>query len=1001
VSVLKYDVNDRLIEEDDAAGFATRYAYDGNGNRKSVTDPLGHTTSYAFDGLNRLTKTTKPAGEIETIDYDEDLTDGVGIDASGVAQGLQFAAGVADGSAVRTTSPAGVVVISVKDALGRVVREQKGVGAGAQRITTNFDGATAITPSRPFALAQTQVTDPLGNQSLFNRDGNDAIIEVLDAEGKLTKAVVNAIGESLSERDPTGLGFDCSYDVLGRKTACTDTAGATTSQAYDVADNVIRKTDGLGKVVTTEYDGRNLPITVIDENNQFSRYRYDGLTNLTSVLDVESKTTSYGYDTRGLRTKVTYSDGRTTTTAYDGARRVSSVTDQLNQTITLVYDADGRLISRRYQDNLNDSFSYDADSRLTLAHSSRYNNDVRRIYDNQNRMTSETVSSDGSNRVTQQVFDAADRVTSVTYPNGSVLSKSYNKRHELTGLSFDGVAVANMVRDDAGRPTITTLGNGLRETRTFRQDELLGSVQLSKPSSGAVLASLTYAFDAAKRKTQEKNTLTPSETENFAYDNLDRLTNFAQGSNSQTWVLSPAGNWQNTVRNGAVENRGHGPAYEVTSVTTNVTANLLTDARGSITKDEVGTAYTWDLDNQLQKTVTAGGATTSYTYDALGRRLSRTSGGVKTVFVNEGDRETARPLVEYENGAFRRSYVYGEYIDQLAMMVVGTARYYFTVNEHFSPQAVTDAWGAVVERYRYDAYGQRTVLNGAGVAIPSSTIGNRVGFTGRVHEDSGLVHYRTRYYRPFLGRFVTRDADFTDGPNLYAAYFVPNSLDPTGQWGLKSLVKGVAKVAQKVVAKVEATVKKTGVSLAVVANFKIEGNGTLSFCVGDLTLEGKMSWEVGAKGQAFGVSTFIGIQGDKSLGKVMFHPFDGFGCRGDCDTCCQPVNSVAVNANSTGFFSALKKLEDSLGFEITVGVKSDGCRSEASVKISADLLPLIPAVGQVIMAINKTRVISVHAGLQGGGTIKSCRSRQQTMVMEDGLLMLGLFGKVGAAVSTG
>jgi RHS repeat-associated protein len=105
--------------------------------------------------------------------------------------------------------------------------------------------------------------------------------------------------------------------------------------------------------------------------------------------------------------------------------------------------------------------------------------------------------------------------------------------------------------------------------------------------------------------------------------------------------------------------------------------------------------------------------------------------------------------------------------------------------EHlYSVAALTSNTGAVLERYRYDAYGQRTVLAADGTTVrAASSYGNQVGFTGRYHDwESGLTCFRARYFDHALGRFIGRDpAGYVDGTSLYSAYFVPNHLDPSGK----------------------------------------------------------------------------------------------------------------------------------------------------------------------------------------------------------------------------
>jgi RHS repeat-associated protein len=171
--------------------------------------------------------------------------------------------------------------------------------------------------------------------------------------------------------------------------------------------------------------------------------------------------------------------------------------------------------------------------------------------------------------------------------------------------------------------------------------------------------------------------------------------------------------------------------------------------------------------------------------------------------------------------------IYGSYVDELlailpASGVVGDRKFVHS-NHLYSVAALTDNSGNVVERYRYDAYGQRTVLAADGVTVrAASSYGNQYGFTGRYQDkETGLWYFRARYYSGSLGRFVSRDdysavwdslgaspiwshgisdfkgklwsnvffmpkkqvvgAGYPDGYNAYSTYFIPNKVDPTGR----------------------------------------------------------------------------------------------------------------------------------------------------------------------------------------------------------------------------
>ncbi|NEQ42450.1 MAG: RHS repeat-associated core domain-containing protein [Leptolyngbya sp. SIOISBB] len=73
----------------------------------------------------------------------------------------------------------------------------------------------------------------------------------------------------------------------------------------------------------------------------------------------------------------------------------------------------------------------------------------------------------------------------------------------------------------------------------------------------------------------------------------------------------------------------------------------------------------------------------------------------------------------------------------------------------------------------------------------------RFGYTGREQDDAtGLMHYRTRYYDPAVGRFISEDSlGFAAGDaNLYRYVFnsPTNYTDPTGEAVALGAAAGIA-----------------------------------------------------------------------------------------------------------------------------------------------------------------------------------------------------------------
>jgi len=115
---------------------------------------------------------------------------------------------------------------------------------------------------------------------------------------------------------------------------------------------------------------------------------------------------------------------------------------------------------------------------------------------------------------------------------------------------------------------------------------------------------------------------------------------------------------------------------------------------------------------------------------------------------------------------------------------------FYHTNALGSVTAVTSDTGEVLERYKYDAYGQVTFLNPSNNApISSSTVFNNILFTGRYYDtETKLYYYRARTYHPYMGRFLQRDPlGEAASINLYNYVFnnPVNATDPSGLYGGK------------------------------------------------------------------------------------------------------------------------------------------------------------------------------------------------------------------------
>ncbi|MCA9456858.1 MAG: RHS repeat-associated core domain-containing protein [Nitrospira sp.] len=82
----------------------------------------------------------------------------------------------------------------------------------------------------------------------------------------------------------------------------------------------------------------------------------------------------------------------------------------------------------------------------------------------------------------------------------------------------------------------------------------------------------------------------------------------------------------------------------------------------------------------------------------------------------------------------------------------------YCLMDYFNPTAVIDTAGDVQERYRYTAFGLRTVMDEDWAPIPVSAVDFDFGFHGQfLDTETGYYNYGYRFYSPEMGRWLSRD----------------------------------------------------------------------------------------------------------------------------------------------------------------------------------------------------------------------------------------------------
>jgi RHS repeat-associated protein len=172
------------------------------------------------------------------------------------------------------------------------------------------------------------------------------------------------------------------------------------------------------------------------------------------------------------------------------------------------------------------------------------------------------------------------------------------------------------------------------------------------------------------------------------------------------------------------------------------------------------------------------GATTlvNYKYDALGRRIVENPGTVNDLYYDAA----WQILEERSNGVSTATiqYIWSPvYVDALVLRDRSTAnngtldeRLWVQQDANFNVTALVNGSSSVVERYVYDPYGKRTILDASFNTRSSSSYGFIHGFQGlRLDTTSGVYYARNRDLSPTLARWIEPDPiGFSAGDtNLY------------------------------------------------------------------------------------------------------------------------------------------------------------------------------------------------------------------------------------------
>lgn len=696
-------------------------------------------------------------------------------------------------------------------------------GTGELRVRTS-----TVTPSRAQHTAfYYDAANRLTHSADLGTNGGNAYARPSAPPARSDTAFVTSYGYDAAGRvqdviDPKALMTRTGYDLLGRTTQTTANHVDGIPSAVDDQTTVYTHT-GTGKVLTMKavlpggtfqetkyiYAVSQAMGSDIDSNNLLSAIQYP---NRSTGMASSGEQETFTVNALGRRTTKEDRNNNVHAYAYDvlGRSTADMVTaigagvDGAIRRIETTYDTQGLPFR---------TTSFDAASGGNIV------NQIQRAYNGLGQLTAEYQANNGAVNTTttpkvqyaySEMANGANhsRLTSMTYPNGHMLNYNYIAGTGASGIDDRISRLSSLTDASATLETLVYLGldtvvkrahpqSGADltyikltgESNGDSQDQYTGLDRFNRVvdqrwNSGTMsLDRFAYGYDRNGNRLYKQNLVDSGNSELYGYDGLDRLTGMQRGTldgtktaltgaavRSQSWSLDALGNSGNVTTDGVAETRTHNAQNQLMDMGGDI---LVFDANGNVATDQTGKTFLYDAWNRLVEAKSGSTTLIRYEHDGAGRRIEEGSTALYYSSQWQVVEERESGLVTVQR-AWSPVYIDAAIAIDRDSDANGTLdeRNYVLQDANFNVIALVNTTGGMVERYLYDSYGKRTVLDGnwAADADGLSDVLNRQGHQG------GLIDKVIAYHINFRNRILDVDAMrwtqqdqllYVDGSNLY------------------------------------------------------------------------------------------------------------------------------------------------------------------------------------------------------------------------------------------
>ena len=300
----------------------------------------------------------------------------------------------------------------------------------------------------------TEETDALEQKESYTYDKDSRVTSITDKRGFTT-------------------GFD--YDAHGNIQVVTDKTGLKSHLEYDKNDNLTKVTDALGGVTTYGYDNMDNLVTFTNAANKTTNYTYDLEGNLTSIKDPAGRTEKFDYDEKGRLTGYTQASGKKTMYDYDKLNDLleksyqNAKGEKSEKDVTYAYNSAGERVSMKDQTGKS-SYEYDALGRITKV-------------------------TNGSKKDVSYVYDDADNLQAIVYPDGTKISYEYDLNDNLVKLTDRNGKVTTYKHDALNRVTEVIRSNGTKTEVSYDAEDHITKIVNTCGSCGKVISTYEYKYN--------------------------------------------------------------------------------------------------------------------------------------------------------------------------------------------------------------------------------------------------------------------------------------------------------------------------------------------------------------------------------------------------------------------------------------------------------------------------------------------------------------------------